>query len=85
MAGSTVSGCHRVIHVLFCKRHFIGLVALPTKGRRIPSQQKIGFGRCMRIMAIEATFPLVYGLVPELNLAELSVHIFMAIKTEFIA
>jgi hypothetical protein len=36
-------------------------------------------------MAVEATFTLVYGFVLESNLAELSAHIFMAIKAEFIA
>jgi hypothetical protein len=79
MAGSTVGGCHRVIHVFFCKRWFVGLVTLQTEGRRFPFQQEIGIGRRMRIMAIEATFTLVYGFVPESNLAELSAHIFMAI------
>jgi hypothetical protein len=44
MAGSTVGGFHRVIHVFFCKRWFVGLVTLQTKGRRIPFQQRIGFG-----------------------------------------
>jgi hypothetical protein len=85
VAGSAVGGFHRVIHVFFCKRWFVGLVTLQTKGRRIPFQQRIGFGRRMRIMAVEATFTLVYGFVLESNLAELSAHIFMAIKTEFIA
>ena len=79
VARSAIGVCHRIIHVLFCKRYFISLVTLQTEGRRFPFQQEIGIGRRMRIMAIEATFTLVYGFVPESNLAELSAHIFMAI------
>ena len=39
----------------------------------------------MGIMAVEATFTLVQGSVPEANLAELSAHILMAIKAKFTA
>jgi hypothetical protein len=85
MAGSTVGGCHRVIHVFFCKRWFVGLVTLQTEGRRFPFQQEIGIGRRMRIMAIEATFAFFKRFVLEFNISDISAHIFMAIQTEFIA
>ena len=39
----------------------------------------------MWIMAVEATFTLVQGSVPESNLAEFSAHILVAVKTKFTA
>ena len=39
----------------------------------------------MWIMAVEATLPLIHGSVPESNLAQLSAHILVAVKTEFTA
>ena len=85
VAGNAVLIRYRVIHVRSFERKFFNLMTLCTEGRRISFQQKIGFGRCMRIMAVEAPFTFVKGSVPESNLAELSAHTLVAVETKFTA
>ena len=85
VAGDAVLFRHGVIHVGSFESEFVNLMALSTEGRRFFFQQEIRFGRRMWIMAVEATFSLVQGSVPESNLTELSVHILMAVKTKFAA
>ena len=85
VTGDAVLIRHRIIHVGPFESEFVNLMALSTEGRRFFYQQEIRFGRRMWIMAVEATFSLVQGSVPESNLTELSVHILMAVKTKFAA
>jgi hypothetical protein len=85
VAGNAVLIRHRIIHVGPFESEFFSLMALNTKGRRFSFQQEIRFGRCMGIMAVEATFSLVQGSVLESNLAELNAHILVAVKAKFTA
>lgn len=81
VAGNAVLIRHRIIHVGPFESEFFSLMALNTEGRRFSFQEEIRFGRRMGIMAVEATFSLVQGPVPESNLAELNAHILVAVKT----
>jgi hypothetical protein len=85
VAGNAVLIRHRVIHVRPFESEFFNLMTLGTEGRRFPLQQETRSGRGMRIMTVEATFTLVQGSVLESNLAELSAHSLVAVKTEFTA
>lgn len=85
VAGITHAVGDLIIHVPFCKKGAVGLVALLAQCGHFFFQQIIGAGRGMRVVAAHTALSLLHRLVLEFNLIGPGADILVAFDTQCVA